>query len=59
LGCALKWMNLMGNTPDPDLTMATDIFNVTKVCLQRCEFQSETTQISLGRYPAENLFPGE
>ena len=59
LVCAMEWMNMMGNPADPDLTKCDDIYNETKSCLQRCDFQSETTQISMGRYPAEMLFTGK
>ena len=56
LNCALYWMIRFGTSMDPDLTIAIDIQNNTKKCLQRCELQTETVSATSSTFPNKNTF---
>ena len=45
-----------GTSMDPDLTIAIDIQNNTKKCLQRCELQTETVSATSSTFPNKDTF---
>ena len=49
-------MRRFGTSMDPDLTIATDLQNNTKKCLQRCELQTETVSATSSTFPNKNTF---
>ncbi len=56
LRCALNWMNSMGSSVDPDLTIANNTANETLKCLQRCNLQTETIMTTLSTFPNKETF---
>lgn len=56
LRCALNWMNNMGSSVDPDLTIANNTANETLKCLQRCDLQTETIMTTLSTFPNKETF---
>ena len=56
--CALRWMDLMGNEPEPNLTEAlSTISNTSSKCLQRCDLQTETMMTTTSDFPNRETFP--
>jgi hypothetical protein len=56
LNCALDWVKLMGNKPDPDLTQAHNTDNKLLRCDQRCEFQYEAVLSSSSSWPSRMFY---
>ena len=56
LHCALEWVNLMGNEPNPDLTLAHNTENKELKCQQRCEFQYEMVLSSSSSWPSAMFY---
>ena len=52
LNCALEWVKLMGNEPNPDLTLVHNTENIELKCQQRCEFQYEMVLSSSSSWPS-------
>ena len=55
--CALKWLELMGNEPDPNLTEAKNAKNETLKFRQRCDLQTETMITTTSDFPNKETFP--
>jgi hypothetical protein len=56
LSCALDWMNHMGSSNDPDLTVANDSLNQPLKCLQRCQLQTESIMTTSSSFPNKETF---
>ena len=56
LRCALDWMNHMGSSKDPDLTVANDTMDRPLKCLQRCHLQTETIMTTSSTFPNKETF---
>ncbi len=56
LECAMKWVKLMGNDDDPDLTQAHNTQSQLMKCHQRCEYQYEVVSSSSSSWPSEMFY---
>ena len=56
LHCALYWMNHMGSSNKPDLSLAESKDNKTQKCLQRCNLQTESIMTTSSTFPNKETF---